>query len=158
MRATTAQSPSASDSGTWIATWYKPANPGASAAPYTVAGRLSMVTVGSALVEYVVSPGVSTPTGAAGVVGPKPVPHRMIVSPGFAGTVVEPANVPLFAAKLKSCRVATTWLLGHGKNAGPNGLDVTVNAALDPAEFFTTTCCEPEPTSGTTKLICPGLM
>ena len=67
-----------------------------------------MVTVGSVLVEYVVSLGVTSPAGAAGVVAPKPVPQRMIVSPGFAGTVVAPANVLAFAAKLKSCRVATT--------------------------------------------------
>jgi hypothetical protein len=61
-----------------------------SAAPYTAAETSSMVTVGSVLVEYVVSLGVSTPAGAAGVVGPKPVPHRMIVSPGLAGTSSHP--------------------------------------------------------------------
>jgi hypothetical protein len=35
--------------------------------------------------------------------------------------VVVPGKVPLFAAKLKSCRVATTWLSGHERelNEGP---------------------------------------
>ena len=33
MDATTGQSPSPSELGTWMATWYRPANPGASAAP-----------------------------------------------------------------------------------------------------------------------------
>ena len=45
--------------------------------------------------------------GAAGVVGPNPVPHRMITSPGLAATLVVPGNVPFFAARLKSWRVAT---------------------------------------------------
>jgi hypothetical protein len=45
------QSPSASVPGTWIAIWYNPAEPGASAAPYTVAGVLLMVTVGADAVE-----------------------------------------------------------------------------------------------------------
>ena len=53
MVATRGQVPSASDEGTWIATWYRPANPGASAAPNTVACTLLMVTFGSAPVEYV---------------------------------------------------------------------------------------------------------
>jgi hypothetical protein len=51
--ATMGQSPFASDVGTWIATWYNPANPGANAAPYTVAGTLLIVTVTGVLVEYV---------------------------------------------------------------------------------------------------------
>jgi hypothetical protein len=45
------QSPSASVVGTWIAIWYRPAEPGASAAPYTVAEVLLIVTVGTDAVE-----------------------------------------------------------------------------------------------------------
>src|SRR5215472_13436907 len=45
MLALIGQSPSASDAGTWIATWYKPANPGASAHPKTCADVLLIVTV-----------------------------------------------------------------------------------------------------------------
>ena len=77
----------------------------------------------------------------------------MMMSLGFAGTVVAPANVPAFAAKLKFCRVATAWLPGHVKNAGPNKVDCTVNAVLLPAALVTVTCSEPGPTSGTSKLI-----
>ena len=40
----------------------------------------------------------------------------------------------------------------------PNGATVALKAALVPSEFFTTTEAGPEPTFGTTKLICPGLM
>jgi hypothetical protein len=51
--ATMGQSPLPSDAGTWIATWYNPANPGANAAPYTLAETLLIVTVTGVLVEYV---------------------------------------------------------------------------------------------------------
>ncbi len=98
MVATMGQSPFASDAGTWIATWYNPAKPGANAAPYTVAGTLLIVTVTGVLVEYVLSPGVTTPGSVGGVVAPNPVPHRISTSPGFAGTVVSPAIVPFLTA------------------------------------------------------------
>ena len=65
------------------------------------------VTVTGVAVLYVVLDGVSAPAGADGLVGPKPVPHRMTTSPGAAGTVVSPANVPFLTASEKSWRVAT---------------------------------------------------
>jgi hypothetical protein len=34
--------------------------------------------------------GSCTPAGAAGVVGPKPVPHKMITSPDLADVVITP--------------------------------------------------------------------
>ena len=82
-----------------MATWYRPANPGASAVPYTVAEIPPTVTVTLLVTEYVAVDGTSTPTGAAGLVGPKPVPHRIKTSPGLAGTVAEP-NSPFFTAQL----------------------------------------------------------
>jgi hypothetical protein len=88
------QSPLGIELGTWIAIWYRPAKPGASAAPYTIAGMLSIVTVGRVVVEYVVALGTAAPGGATGEVGPNPVPQRMITSPGFAATVVVPGKVP----------------------------------------------------------------
>jgi hypothetical protein len=47
MAARIGQLPSPSESGTWIAIWYKPAEPGASEAPYTIAGTPLMVTTGA---------------------------------------------------------------------------------------------------------------
>jgi hypothetical protein len=61
---------------------------------------------------------------------------------------VVPANVPFAAARVKSCRVATTWLFGQPKNAGPNEFTVTVSAALVPAAFPTVTGCGPDLSSG----------
>ena len=75
----------------------------------------------------------------------------MIVSPGFAGIVVTPANVPAFAAKLKSRCVATAWFPGHTKTAGLYWPEVTVNAALVPEEFVTITAAGPGLTSGATN-------
>src|ERR1700730_9721222 len=92
------QSPSARVVGTWMAIWYKPAEPGASAAPYTVADVLFTVTAGADAVEKPPLAGTETPDGEAGIVGPNPVAHRMSTPPGLAGTVVEPAKVPAFAA------------------------------------------------------------
>src|SRR5215475_9879566 len=99
------------------------------------------------------------PSATGGVVGPKPVPHRMITSPGLAATVVAPGNVPSLTARLKSWRVATGWLFGHRKNAGPNCCDVTVDAELVPPSVLTVTAIGPVPTDpGTTALIWVGLM
>src|SRR5438128_11841253 len=98
------------------------------------------------------------PAGAAGLVGPNPVPHRIMMSPGFAATVVAPANVPAFAAKEKFCRVATAWLPGHKKNAGPCAIaDTAVNALLAAPATATVTDTGPAPTSGTKRLIWVGL-
>ena len=36
-----------------------------------------------------------------GLVGPNPVPQRMISSPGAAGTVLSPAMAPFFTASVK---------------------------------------------------------
>jgi hypothetical protein len=60
----------------------------------------------------------------------------MIVSPGLAGTVVVPANVPFLAARLKSCRVATAWLLGHAKNAGPKRSDCRAKGRASPQRIL----------------------
>jgi hypothetical protein len=38
------------------------------------------------------------PAGTGRSVGPKPVPQNVMVSPGCAGTVVVPENVPFLAA------------------------------------------------------------
>lgn len=35
-----------------------------------------------------------TPAGVLGVTGPKPIPYRLMVSPGLAGRVVAPVNDP----------------------------------------------------------------
>src|ERR1035438_9258990 len=56
-----------------------------------------MVTEGAVEVEYVTAEGTWIPGGAAGIVGPKPVPHRMSTSPGLAATAVAPATVPSLA-------------------------------------------------------------
>jgi hypothetical protein len=56
------------------------------------------VTAGCVTVEYTWLVEVATPIGAVGLVGPNPVPHRITTSPGFAGTVAAPGNVPAFAA------------------------------------------------------------
>ena len=45
------QSPFPRLPGTCIAIWYKPADPGASAAPYMVTGKLLIVTVGAVAVD-----------------------------------------------------------------------------------------------------------
>src|ERR1019366_873180 len=100
--------------------------------------------------------GTATPAGAAGIVGPNPVAQRMITSPGLAGVVVAPENVPALTAKLKSWRVATGWLPGHGKKAGPYWLAVVGNAALVPPAVVTVTEVGPGATSGASTLIWPG--
>src|ERR1700720_1475924 len=116
-----------------------------------------MVTIGDVAVAYVLSPGTAEPTGAGGLVGPNPVAHRMSTSPGLAATVVAPAKVPAFTAKLKSCRVATTWLPGHRKNAGLYKLAVVV-ADAEPAGVVTVTVTGPGPMSGASTLSWPGVM
>ena len=47
------QSPLVRDPGTWMAIWYTPAEPDASAAPSTVAGMLPMLMDGRVAVAYV---------------------------------------------------------------------------------------------------------
>src|SRR5689334_17018322 len=94
------QSPSGRFFGTWIAIWYRPTDPAESAAPNTVAGTLLMVTVGAVAVTYAWSEGTATPGGAAGLVGPNPVPHNSSTSPGLAAAVVTPEKLPGLAAKL----------------------------------------------------------
>src|SRR5450432_325766 len=98
------------------------------------------------------------PAGTGGLVGPKPVPQRVNTSPGLAATVVAPAKVPSLAARLASSRFATTWLLGHRKNAGACCTTVAVNAALLPFPLVTVTGTGPVPTSGACTLIWVGLM
>ena len=99
------------------------------------------------------------PAATGGVVGPKPVPQRISTSPGLAATVVAPAKVPFFTARLASeLRVATTWLFGHRKNAGACATTVAVTAALVPLGVVTVTGTGPVPTSGACTLICVELM
>src|SRR5258708_35381472 len=114
---------------------------------------LLIVTSGKIVVEYVLSDGTGAPNGAIGLVGPKPVPHRIITSPGFAGMVVVPEKVPFLTAQLKSWRVATGWPLRHSKNAGPYWFDGTVNVGLVPPGVVTVNGKGPNPTSGASRLI-----
>ena len=76
----------------------------------------------------------NTPAGTVGLVGPRPVPHSVMTSPGLAGPVVCPEKVPFLAAIVKSLCVATGWLFGHGQNAGATVSTVVVKAALVPVE------------------------
>jgi hypothetical protein len=92
-----------------IAIWYKPTAPGASAAPKTVAGVLLIAIVGMA-VAGLVARHRDARVGAAGLVGPRPVAHRMMTSPGLAELWLRRECVA-FAAKLKLCAY---WLI-----AGP---------------------------------------
>src|SRR3974390_1747137 len=107
---------------------------------------------------YCLSAGTWSPAGTVGVVGPKPVPHRISTSPGFAATVVAPAKVPFLTARLVSCRVATGWLPGHRKKAGARCTTVAVTAVLVPLGVVTVTGTGPVPTSGACTLIWPELM
>jgi hypothetical protein len=59
-------------------------------------------TVNGNVAVYKPMDGVSRPDGRIGVVGPNPVAHSVITSPGLAGTVVIPENTPSFTAELKS--------------------------------------------------------
>src|SRR5438552_17907735 len=86
------------------------------------------------------------PAGTAGLVGPNPVPQRMITSPGLAGTVVLPAKVPFLTAQLKSWRVATAALPGQRKNAGLAVWELTVaGAPAPPVAVVTLTDIVPVP-------------
>src|SRR6185295_12397539 len=98
------------------------------------------------------------PASTGGVVGPKPVPHRITTSPGFAATVAAPAKVPFLTARLPFWKVATAWLPGHRKNAGAACTTVAVTAALVPLALVTVTGTGPVPTSGACTLTWPGLM
>ena len=98
------------------------------------------------------------PGGTAGAVGPKPVPHKIMTSPGLAGTVVAPANVPFFTAHVKSLWVATGCPPGQRNNPGSYVDESTLKAGLLPAGVFTTTGTTPVPADGgTAMLICVGL-
>src|SRR5690349_18230782 len=101
------------------------------AAPKTSASVPPTATFTGLVVEKVELAGICTPKGAAGVVGPKPVPQRMITSPGFAGVVALP-SVPFFTASVKSWRVATGYFPPQRKNAGSTEFEFTVAAALVP--------------------------
>src|SRR6266481_514399 len=152
------RSPSGAFAGTRIATWYRPAKPDASAVPKTCALTPLIFTVTGLAVEYVLSAGTCMPGVTAGLVGPNPVPQRMITSPGFAATVLVGAKVPSFTARLKSCRVATVYFPTHRKNAGWTCWAVAVTAGLVPPDVVTVTGMLPSPTSGASTLICSGLM
>src|SRR5438552_1649295 len=77
-----------------------------------------MVTMGGVTSLYIAVGGVTCPSGAAGAVGPKPVPMSTMVSPGLAGTVATLGNAPAFSAMLESRWVAATYDGSHWKNAG----------------------------------------
>src|SRR5688572_16495150 len=126
------------------------------AAPNTVAGVPPTVTDTGLSVVYVLSEGICAPNGAD-FAGPKPVPQRMITSPGLAAVVVTPSKVPFLTANVKSWRVATGYFPAHRKNAGAIVVELTVEAALVPPELLTVTDIVPVPTSGATALIWVGL-
>jgi hypothetical protein len=107
-----------------MAIWYTPASPEVNAAPTTAAGCPPTFTLTPFSVWMPL--GTTWPSGAGGLVGPKPVPHRMIVSPGFAGAVVTPRD-PLAAAYVKSTCVATTCFAGQGKKAGWTDCELMAN-------------------------------
>jgi hypothetical protein len=58
----------------------------------------------------------TSPEGHDGVVGPKPVPNSMTVSPGLAPEVVNPANSPGFATMLPSWWRAATYFRPSGSS------------------------------------------
>src|ERR1039458_6963 len=99
-----------------MATWNKAAEPDASAVPYTVALTPPMVTVTLLAAGYEPA-GTATPTGAGGLVGPKPVPHRIRTSPGLAGPPAGPREGRLVAAENGPAGTATPT--GAGGLVGP---------------------------------------
>ena len=93
------------------------------------------------------------------MVGPKPVPKIVMVSPGAAGvlapaySVVAPTIAPLL------CSAATDKLSFNRKNAGENAFIVAVIEALTKPLSVTTIGTEPVAVStGVSTSICLGLM
>jgi hypothetical protein len=82
-----------------MAIWKSAANPGAATLETTVAGKFPRVTLTPLAVVYISVDGTRAPTGAEGMVGPNPVPQRIMISPGAAGAVFW-GNVPFFTASL----------------------------------------------------------
>src|SRR5450759_5272834 len=109
--ATTGRSPSGTEAGTCTAIWYSPGLPGQIAAPTTVAAMLPMVTVTGFATLASGLAGGTIPGVTVGVVAPNPVPHKMIVSPGFAGTVVTPGTMP--ASPLANVANPVTVTIGN---------------------------------------------
>src|SRR5258706_929507 len=89
-----------------------------------------MVTTGAVLTAYTKLTGVICPRGPSGVVGPKPVPTSVMVSPGFAGTVMTLGNTPLFSAIVESRWFAAMYGCTHVKNAGERGDITTATAGI----------------------------
>src|SRR5579871_852347 len=96
--------------------------------------------------------GTTWPSGTGGLAGPKPVPHRIMVSPGSPGAVVMP-RVPLAAAGVKSTCVATAWFAGQAKKAGWMDCELIGNGVLAPAEVVTVTVAAPLGSAGVRTLI-----
>src|ERR1035438_1433715 len=109
------------------------------AAPTTGAARLPMVTVTGLARLATGREGGNTPGATDGLAAPKPVPHKMITSPGFAGTVGIPSNSPAGAARLKSGRVAIAYFPLHRKNAGDTVCNCAVSAGLVEPLYVTST-------------------
>src|SRR5579871_608423 len=87
--------------------------------------------------------GTSTPAGGAGDTGPKPVPHSVTVSPGFAGTVGNIGPKKLGGASHVAPSAAAAYLPPQVKNAGENVCSATCIGALVPDAFDTTTFTGP---------------
>src|SRR5438045_3933216 len=103
-------------------------------------------------------PGTGTSAGAAGFVGPKPVPQSVMVSPGLAGTVVTPAPKNPAGAIQVAPMVATGYL-PHGKKAGEYFCKFTLKGALVPLPLLTITFTAPELAStGASTLSCVALI
>src|SRR6266545_1945182 len=84
----------------------------------------------------------SAPSGNAGLVGPNPVPHRMITSPGLAATVpATRAGSPIRAPS--GLRVAMAQVPLYMKNAGENGCMAAVAGSLACPLLVTTTLTGP---------------
>src|SRR5205085_6908485 len=104
--------------------------------------------------------GVGRSGGGAGLVGPKPVPQRTIVSPGLAGVVVTPASKnPAGAYHFNPVPSVATAYFPQGKNAGENCCNATLKGALVPLPLLTTTFTSPMAApAGATIFSCCGLV
>ncbi len=101
-----------------------------------------------------------------GLVGPKPVPYRMTISPGLAGR--EAGDDPKSPVGARN----STWLFGRAicaamylalsgekvKKAGDSGFKITLLVWLLPSALTTMTLTGPvELSAGASTLICVGL-
>src|ERR1035438_8477191 len=100
------------------------------AAPTTVAARLPMVTV-TGLTRFATgSEGGNTPGATDGLAAPQPVPHKMITSPGLAGTDGARSGSPARRTGIYSRGWATASFPLRRKTAGDTVCNCSVSAAL----------------------------